>query len=343
MQKSQSLDVVVLTYRRERMLERCLRSLDAAAGANSTRLRAIVVVNGADPATSKTLSALTGELDALEIEVVEVASPLPCGYARNAGVEKARGEWIYFADDDAWVDRDFFVTFASFIAAKPNLAVVGGPNLTDDSMTSFQKTAGAVLGSPFAAGPFSRRYRGGGKVETANDDRGLILCNLFVKRSAFAGYRFPEELSCAEENHLLHFLDSEFPSDGKVFHPGLGVFHERAMTFKRFASSAIRYGRGRGELISLDGWSMKSSKFILFALVFALFAMIAAPLATLLLYATTSFIHAIFISARTRNLTALATAPALTLALHGLYPVGVAVGICQTPLRSFRSIRSALR
>ncbi|MES2964650.1 MAG: glycosyltransferase family A protein [Bdellovibrionota bacterium] len=336
------LEIVVLTYRRANLLRRCLQSLELSAAKASSRVRTIVVVNGEDAETSAELVRLANELGSLEIEIVESDQRLPCGFARNAGVERCSGDWIYFADDDAWVSEDFMDTFGATIARDPGLVVIGGPNVTAPTMTDFQKIAGRVLGSRLAAGPFSRRYRSGGEITTVDDDHALILCNLFVKRSALADYRFPAELSCAEENHMLHFLDTQVPGEAKIFHPGLAVFHERAHDFTRFASSALRYGRGRGELIAIDGWSVASSRLVLMALIVASIAVVILPIAWLGSYFAVVALNGMAIALRAKSLRALALAPLLTLALHLLYPMGVVIGILQTPSKSLRTMSAPI-
>lgn len=336
-----TLDIVVLTYRRAPLLRRCLESLEGAAAEAGVRLRTIVVVNGPDPATSAELRG--HRFPALDVEVVELPERLPCGFARNAGIERTSADWIYFADDDAWVDREFFRAFFDFDSSHPSVAVVGGPNVTAASMTSFQKKVGDVLASRLAAGPFSKRYREGGDVESVGDDRALILCNLFVRRAALADYRFPSDLSCAEENHMLHELDRRLPEERKVFHPRLAVFHERPREFSRFASSILRYGRGRGELISLDGWGPRSSRLVIVGLVIAI-AIAASIPSKLLVWSYTSglAVFALWNSVRRRDVSALFWVPILTLSLHVLYPTGVAIGILQTPLQSFRAMSAPI-
>lgn len=337
-----TLEIVVLTYRRAPLLRRCLASLDQASRAAGTRSRVVVVVNGEDSSSVDEIASAERDFSSLEIESIQSHERLPCGFARNTGVERARADWIYFADDDAWVAPDFLSTFYSFVAENPDVAVVGGPNLTSSEMSPFQKIAGAVLGSPLAAGPFSRRYRGGGKIASVENDHGLILCNLFVRRSALADYRFPEALSCAEENHMLHFLDVGLTSEGKVFHPGLAVLHERAVDASRFAASAVRYGRGRGELISLDGLSVRSSRLVMASFALVLLLLAALPLMWIYFYGALIGANAVWIATKLRSPRALLLAPMLTLVLHLLYPLGVLIGICQTPVQSLKAMSAPI-
>lgn len=332
-----TLEIVVLTYRRAPLLRRCLASLDQASRAAGTRSRVVVVVNGVDAESVAEIVRAEKEFPSLQIDSVQTPERLACGFARNIGIERARADWIYFADDDAWVKPDFFKTFFEFTGSVEGMAVVGGPNVTSPEMSEFQTIAGAVLGSPFAAGPFSRRYRAGGKVTFVDDDSSLILCNLFVDRRELEDYRFPKVLSCAEENHMLHFLDPR-RSKRRAFHPGLSVFHERAHDMKRFVSSALRYGRGRGELLFLQGLSIKTSRRVLLAFGMALALTLFAPLLVVATYAVASVAHAAMISLRLRSWRAFALGVALTSALHVFYPIGIALGFIERSIAPTRSL-----
>ncbi len=98
------LSIVVPTYGRTSLCRRSLLSLgEALKRVPSFQCEVIVGVNGLDPETStllKDLAATPGVLKFTVMEFLEAQNP---SAIRNHLVEKTRGKWVYFSDDDAYV------------------------------------------------------------------------------------------------------------------------------------------------------------------------------------------------------------------------------------------------
>lgn len=88
------------------------------------RYEVIVVDNGSSDATA----AILDDLRARHAEqLVTVSEPTPgISRARNAGIEVARGNWLLFLDDDAWVPDDLLCTYRRWLKSFPDSWAWGG-------------------------------------------------------------------------------------------------------------------------------------------------------------------------------------------------------------------------
>ncbi len=245
-----TLSVVIVTHRRLESLARCLESvLDASLPAGAEIL---VVVNGTDPPTAALLRELTRRDRRVVVLPIDARSPAS---ARNAAMERARGDVVYFLDDDVTIAPDLFARALRVFTEWPAIGVVGGPNLTPVESGRFERCVGRVLESPFGSAAVRRRYARTGALGRA-DDRALILCNLAIRRSALGELDgpFPEDVVCNEENILLAGLASR--GIEMLHDPDLVVYHARRGSVGSFWRQVFRYGRGRWQNTLLVPFSL---------------------------------------------------------------------------------------
>ena len=234
-----SLSIVIPTHGRLPALKKCLASILAAALPEETEI--LVVCNGSDPPTEAFLNQLASSDPRLRLIVIAPGSP---AHARNLALSEARGEVVYFLDDDVTIAPDLFSRALEVFAERPEVDVLGGPNLTPAASSMFEQCVGNVLASPFGSAHVCGRYRSTGQLR-ATDDRALILCNLAIRRRAIVGRTpvFGSDLVCNEENLLLGLLALE--NRVMLHDPDLVVYHSRRATLGGFARQIFRYGRGR--------------------------------------------------------------------------------------------------
>ena len=93
-----TLSVVVPVYRVEGYLRECLDSILAGAGAD-------VEVVAVDDASPDGCAAILDRYAAADprVRVVRMAANVGLGMARNAGLDAARGEYVWFVDSDDWL------------------------------------------------------------------------------------------------------------------------------------------------------------------------------------------------------------------------------------------------
>lgn len=235
-----TVDIVIATQDRPQMLKRCLQSLAAAAGPCS--LRFIVSSSGNKDGYPEALAGFS-------VTHNHNVQPLNAAAARNRALDYLQSEWVYFIDDDAHVEPEFFAVFKKIAVENPETAVIGGPNLTCAEATEFQRTSGAVLASRFGASRCALRYTRKHPRQKRTGELSLISCNLFVKREAMEGLRFPENLHSNEENWLMQDLKAN--GHTFLYDPNLYVWHERRGNVRSFAKQIYRYGFGRGQNMRL--------------------------------------------------------------------------------------------
>jgi succinoglycan biosynthesis protein ExoA len=237
--KAVSLSIVIPTKRRHASLRKCLDSIDASELPEKTEI--LVVCNGSDPQT-RTLLGERAKSDA-RLRLLEINEVSPAE-ARNAALSKAQGDIVYFLDDDVTIAPDLFSRALITFSSKPDIDVLGGPNLTPPGASIFEQCVGRVLASRLGSGVVCDRYRSRGALRRTSD-RSLILCNLAIRRRAIASRHpvFWGHLVCNEENLLLGLLARE--NRTMLHDPSLIVYHSRRGTLSGFARQIFRYGRGR--------------------------------------------------------------------------------------------------
>jgi succinoglycan biosynthesis protein ExoA len=189
--------------------------------------------------------ALDYPKDKLEIIVARGRQP---SAQRNAGMKAARGELIYFLDDDSVPNRDN-LKMAVHQFERPEVKMVGGPNICPAEAPELEKIFGLVLASWVAFGPSRARYLPIGEIRETSEKE-LILCNLMARREpllALGG--FNEALYPNEENALMDELQKR---GGKlVYDPRFVAARRPRSSLPAFARMLMTYGRGRAEQFRL--------------------------------------------------------------------------------------------
>ena len=182
-----------------------------------------------------------------EILVAEGCSP---SRQRNAAAREARGDIIYFLDDDSIVLPDC-LTICAEIMADPSVAVAGGPSLTPPNDSLLQQLFGCALSSLLGAGAVRNRYRAIGTTRSTTDKE-LILCNLAIRRGVFLNSGgFDVRLYPNEENELLDRIVSR---GMKLVHaPEMAVQRSQRRTLWLFVRQMFTYGRGRAQQTLIAG------------------------------------------------------------------------------------------
>lgn len=207
----------------------------------------IPVKPGGRVAALEALRSLTYAPQGFEILVAEGTTP---SRQRNLAARQARGDLLYFLDDDSRpVPEALQRCAASFEDTR--VAVVGGPSLTPSSDSLLQRLFGAALTSPFGAGSVRNRYRARGSRRRTTE-RELILCNLAFRREPFlAAGGFDERLYPNEENELLDRIASQ--GYLMLHDPAMAVERSQRPTLRAFMRQMYGYGRGRARQTLLAG------------------------------------------------------------------------------------------
>ena len=179
--------------------------------------------------------------DRLEILVARGRQP---AIQRNAALKVARGELVYFIDDDAQPPPQNLLVGAPRFKDS-SVQILGGPNLCPCNAPLLEKVFAVILGSWLAFGPSRARYTPVGTVRTTSEKE-LILCNMLARRTALVELGgFDESLYPNEENALMDELQKR--GGRLLYDPEFTVWRRPRPTLNAFCKMLLNYGRGRAE------------------------------------------------------------------------------------------------
>jgi len=211
--------------------------------------------------------------DRLEIIIARGRQP---SVQRNTALRAARGEWIYFLDDDALTLPGNLRRAEKWLPAL-DVAMLGGPNVCPASAPFLEQVFAVVLASWLAFGPSRARYTPVGKIRDTGEKE-LILCNTLARRDVLLALGgFNEALYPNEENALM----DELQKRGKrlVYDPQFVVHRRPRRTLRSFLKMLRTYGRGRAEQFRLHPTPGSTLNFVppLFCLYLVLLAALELP------------------------------------------------------------------
>ena len=160
---------------------------------------------------------------------------------RNEGIKKARGKYIVFLDDDAYIEETYLWYLDNFLIANPNVDVCGGPQLTPPDDTYFARMSGDVLSSNMVMPGVSRRYKG--CPDTLEADSSYISgANLIIKRSIFKDKEmfFDEDIYPADDVNFVEKAREKGLIVG--YSPEFSIYHRRRPTAAGLYKQIFDYG-----------------------------------------------------------------------------------------------------
>ncbi len=278
------------------------------------------------------------------IEIIEVIGEQP-SKQRNMGAAAAKGEILYFLDNDSIMLPHVLSHIAGYYTGKQSLpemfpcaarilAGIGGPNLTPESDNFWQRLSGYALASFFAHFTMSARYKSVGKLRYAGEQE-LILCNFSIRRDIFLQEGgFNESLYPNEENEFLNRLKNK--GYRFLYAPEAIVFRSRRNHLRSFIKQLFHYGRGRAEQIVVEGFLLTSLLFflptgllgylVLLLLWTSIYRFLWWTLLPLLLYGLLAGLSALQWAVQSRNPFLLLMLPFWYLVMHLSYGTGLLYG-----------------
>ncbi len=293
----------------------------------------VPVKPGLTPEVVEAVKRLDYPVEKLELFLVYGKNP---SYQRNRVVEQAKGDVIYFLDNDSLPAKGTLKRLVSHL--RDDVVIAGGPSVAPEGIGFFPYIFGKTLESKLCSGASSNRYRRVGVVRFTTEKE-IILCNMVMKKEVFLSFGgLNERLYPNEENELME----------KVKHGGYKIVYDPdgyiermpRRTVKAFVKQIFNYGRGRGEQTVFYPKSFSLINFVpFFFLLYFIFAIIKKGvfLYPLILYFLILFLDAIIKIIRERD-GRLFFLPITSFMLHIIYGFGTLYGILKAPFKKAASI-----
>ncbi len=307
------------------------------------RYTVVIACAEASPTLPSLLSLTRLPVDERPVQVILAEGRNP-SRQRNLGVETAKAPLVYFLDDDSDVPPGTPKHLASHFEDE-RTAASGGPNLASPDATPFERTVSAVLASYLGSFSVRTRYSSRGSVKEATE-KDLILCNMMVSRKTFLAEKgFREDLFPNEENEFLNRLLHQ--GRQLMYDPRAHIYRPRRKDWAAWSYQAFRYGRGRARQMKIypclsDLIHLAPGFFLLYLLSLPVLAhrlvqqsahplLHVALLIPLLTFVLLDLATGLSAASWHRRLNDLWKVPALILARHLAYGLGLWVGFF-TPL-----------
>ncbi len=185
--------------------------------------------------------ALNYPSDKLEIIVARGRQP---AVQRNVAINAARGELIYFLDDDC-IPSPGNLRRAVGYFQQSDVKMVSGPSLCPPDAPLLEQVFKGVHTSWLAFGPSRVRYAPVGEVRES-DEKELIGCNLLARRDMLLELGGFHEALYPNEDHPL-YIELKRRGAKMIYDPAFSVQRRPRPTLKAFLKMLVNYGRGRAE------------------------------------------------------------------------------------------------
>ena len=206
----------------------------------------IIPVRQINPYLEETLFHLKKQiLKNFEILVItdEISGSANPSEKRNLGVQKSKGDYLVFFDDDSYPSNNYFKNAQKLVDQHPNYAAFCGPCLTSPKDNIFQQASGLVWSSWIGSGG-AGVYRNSIQSKRFVDDYPSV--NLIIKKNYFnlAG-GFDTSYWPGEDTVLCLNLTKKLHQ--KIFyHPLITVYHHRRSVIIPHLQQITRYAIQRG-------------------------------------------------------------------------------------------------
>lgn len=223
--------VVVPVYNRPHELDELLHSLTLQEYKNFD----VIVVE--DGSTLRSEAVVDKYRSSFSIEYFYKPNTGP-GPSRNAGYERARGEYLVVFDSDCILPPQYF---AAVNTGLENFGwdAWGGPDQAHEQFTVLQRAMGYTMSSVLTTGGIRGARKRIGIFQPRSFNMGISR-KVFEATKGFAFDRFAEDIEFSIRMNKMGFKVGLIPD---AF-----VYHKRRTTFGQFYTQVQNFGRGRAQV-----------------------------------------------------------------------------------------------
>lgn len=249
---------------------------------------------------------------------------------RNKGIKKARGKFLVFLDDDAYLEEDYLKNIEEFFKKNNEVDIVGGPQLSPKKGENFfARISGAVLTSNFGAFRVNKRYLQKKEIYEAGETD-LTSANLCAKKNIFENIGgFDESLYPGEDPE---FINRAKKKNLKVYYnPCMVIYHKRRPNLTSYIKQIFNYGLTRPKV---NKFYKDKKFFFLIPMIFTVYCFLIPILSwiiplfifPLLLYILLAIVFGLFDSFKNELFLGIILLPFLYFITHISYGLGMIKG-----------------
>lgn len=157
------------------------------------------------------------------------------GFSRNAGFERAKGDYFIVFDSDCIIPPDYFQIVDDYLKSNP-LDAFGGPDAAMSNFTPIQKAISYSMTSFFTTGGIRGGKVNVGKFRPRSFNMGISK-EVFEKTGGYVITRMAEDLEFSIRIERVGFKTGLIPE--------AKVYHKRRTSLKQFYKQLFFFGRGR--------------------------------------------------------------------------------------------------
>ena len=216
-----TISFIICTYNREKYIYECLSRL--AKNADQTGWELVLINNNSTDHTAADCKRFEQDYPQVHYRYfVETQQGL--SFARNRGIEEAKGDWLVFLDDDAMIEPDYITNLKAHLREHPEAAAFGG------QIAPFFEDGEPPWYSKWSMGFVSAIDRGD-KVHVFPENKFPIGANMGIKREVLDKVgvfntelgRTGNNLLAGEEKDLFNRIRK---AGGTILYfPNIGVKH----------------------------------------------------------------------------------------------------------------------
>jgi hypothetical protein len=219
------VSVIILNYRGEKFVEKCLKSVLSTDYAN---FEVLFVDNASNDGSVRLVNDLFGDDPRLKI----IVNPKNVGFAlgNNVGATYAKGKYLVFLNNDTEVDKSWLKELVKAIDSDPKVAIVGCKIIT-----SFKGEAEALLVDQFGHSYPAKFPNSVKEVFAVEGAAFLIRRDVWEELGGFDSRYFAlcEDIDLCWRAHLLGYRILVAPSS-IVYHVGSSTISKSRLVKRRY-------------------------------------------------------------------------------------------------------------
>ena len=197
------ISVIIPCYNVEKYLERCINSIIAQIYKN---LQIILINDGSTDNSLEICKKFAGQDQRIEVIDKENGG---LSDARNAGIERARGEYICFIDSDDFVHERYIVNMYAHIKRdNPDMCICGFNFVAEDDILFPEMILDTLESFPDFAGLREGVYSPATVMKTISATPLVVAWNKLYRRELFENIRFPVGRLHEDEFVIHHLVDA---------------------------------------------------------------------------------------------------------------------------------------